>query len=147
MPVVAHEGERDRAILVQLGAPAQATPRAPQSRETEPPGAPSRAAPWTAWALGGLGVVGLGTFVALAASGQSQYNHQCNATGCPPSESAALERERAAGFVALGVGVIASAASVWVFVKGGNRGRVDATARIGVGVTAAGASVLFDGSF
>jgi hypothetical protein len=148
MAIVAHEGERDRAILVQLGAAAQATPlRPPESRETEPPGAPSLAPPWTAWALGGLGVIALGTFVALAASGQSQYDHQCNGTGCPPSESAALERERAVGFVALGVGVVASAASVWLFVRSGTGGRRDASARLGLGVAGTGASLLLGGSF
>jgi hypothetical protein len=144
MPVVAHEGEKDREIRVQLGAPAPPTPLA---RETEAPATPSQPAPWTAWALGGVGVLALGTFVSLAAIGQSQYNQQCTATGCPPSESATLERERAVGFAALGVGLVASAASVWLFVRAGSQRRADAAPRLGISGAGTGATLRLSGSF
>jgi hypothetical protein len=150
LPVVAHEGERDREVQVQLGA-AAAAPQPPPAtvRPTAPSSVlgPASAPPaWIAWTLGGVGVVGLGTFVALAATGQSQYN-DCKASGCSQSESASLERERVGGFVLLGVGLAASTASVWLFVKNANRHSGEAPARVGIGATPTGASLLLGGTF
>jgi hypothetical protein len=143
LPVVAHEGERDREIRVRLGAAVASQPvTAPAS-----PVAPATTPPsWAAWTLGGIGVVGFGAFAALAANGQSQYN-DCKTSGCSQSESASLERERVGGFVLLGVGVAASAASVWLFVKNAHGRRGDTAAQLGVGATATGASVQLGGTF
>jgi hypothetical protein len=141
IPVVAHEGERDREVPVQLGGLAEPS----RSEQTVAAATPSRATPWGAWVLGGVGVVGLGTFIVLAANGQHQYD-QCENVGCPASESSALERQRAIGIVSLGVGVLASAGSVWLFVKARSRRRADTT-RLGIAVTGSGASLRLGGSF
>lgn len=138
--VVAHEGERARDVIVHLTLRVSLTvPTSPASEA-----APSSGAPWPAWVLGGVGVVGLGAFAVLAANGQSQYN-QCTANGCSQSESASLERERVAGFASLGVGLAASAASVWFFVVRRNGATAARTLPVRVGIE--GSSLRLSGSF
>jgi hypothetical protein len=146
LPVVAHEGEHAREVLVQLAAAAPSRETAQAAVPTSPSASSSSAPSWAAWTLGGVGVVALGTFAYLAANGQSQYD-QCKASGCSAGESASLGRERAFGFASLGVGVAASAASAWLFIKNPGARRDGTSARLGVGATPAGTFLRVDGSF
>jgi hypothetical protein len=147
LPVVAHEGQRDREVQVQLGAAAVPQPPSHAVRPAPLSSAPSSELPgWVAWTLGGVGAVGLGTFAALAATGQSQYN-DCKTSGCSQSESASLESERVGGFVLLGVGLAASTASVWLFVKNANGHSGEAPTRVGIGATPTGAALQLSGTF
>jgi hypothetical protein len=134
LPIVAREGEHDRVVAVQL-LPASSAVAPPLSSASTVPG-------WLPWTLGGVGVISLGTFVALAATGQSQYD-TCKNAGCSSSESASLERERAGGFVALGVAVVAAGVSTWLFVKKSG----ETTVQAGAGPTAGGGSLQLQGTF
>jgi hypothetical protein len=108
-PFVARESEKDRLVVATVPAPAP--PPAPPPA----PAAEGRHISWAAYALGGVGVVALGVFVGLAATGQSDYD-ACKTGGCDVSS---LETKRAAAWASLGVGVVAAGAAVVVGVMSG----------------------------
>ena len=146
LSVVAREGEQDRAVLLQLGP----LPRAAHSLEA--PLTPPEASRSTNVALrvpvvlAGVGAVALGTFAALSAIGQSQYD-SCAASGCAASASTSLERERVGAVVALSVGVAASVASVWIFIKRASPTSPDSSAQLGLSGTGSAASLQLVGRF
>ncbi|HEY2517204.1 MAG TPA: hypothetical protein VGI39_40305 [Polyangiaceae bacterium] len=115
MTVVAREGEHGRPLTVTFTSPKAAEPVA----GSEPQGA-SRPIPAGVFVLGGLGLVGLGTFAALGASGQSDENGlrgSCS-PNCNQGEIDRVRGKYIGADVALGVGAAALvSAAVWYFVR------------------------------
>jgi hypothetical protein len=106
---VAAEGEKERAIAIELEPEASAARDVTSAQASAP--API---PWTVYALGGLGAIGIGAFIYLAADGQSTYD-ACKQKGCGEDRQESLRRERFVAWSMLGVGLVASTAAIWIF--------------------------------
>jgi hypothetical protein len=80
--------------------------------------------PVVAWALGGLSVVGVGSFVTFAAMGQSEQNslRSTCAPYCSPSQIAPLQTKFTVANVSLVVGAVALGAGVTIALVGGLHG-------------------------
>jgi hypothetical protein len=114
------DGERGREIVCSLeplqprpsaqpapSAPAQVPPAALQPSSPAPQG-PSHGVPWTAWAFGGLGLAGVGTFAGLALSASSDQDalrHSC-APYCPSSKVDPVATKFTVADVSLVVGLV-----------------------------------------
>ena len=115
---------------VREGAPSQPVrvglrPRADRERVEdvgEPRGA-RRGVPALSWALGGVSLLGFGSFAAFGALGVSQKN-DLDAAGCRPScpsgDVSAARRSFAVADVSLGIGVVSLAAAVLVYALHGD---------------------------
>jgi len=133
--IVLLEGELHRRVTVTLAArpsagplpkaagagvtpasPAGASSLAPASSE---PVAPSRSAvPWPIYALSGVGVAGLGTFVVFGLRGYREevaLESSC-APACAPGSDDAMRRDYVVADVALVTGVAALAAAAVLYV-------------------------------
>jgi hypothetical protein len=127
--VVLGAGEKDRPILVTLGAPqpsmaeatpARATPAPPSSGEAqslaplpEQP-APHKTLPLATYLLGGAAVVAMGVFGYFGIRGLVDANHlrgTC-APGCAPARVDGVEGELRAADIALGVGTLSLAGAM-----------------------------------
>lgn len=109
------EAEKSRVVVVPLtasgagaGAPAKPTP------EALSPG-PS---PW-AYVAGGVGAAGLVTFGVLQLVAQGEYDDLKKECGnaCEPSRVDPIRTKVVASAVALGVGVLGSGVSLWLFTR------------------------------
>jgi len=103
--ILVREGERGRVVRVVFEPPGDA-----QARGTRP-------AAVAGWAFGGVAIAGLVSFgvLALVSSSQKSDLEGC-APRCEPSRVDAMTRNAAFADVALGVGVVAAAASVVFFL-------------------------------
>jgi hypothetical protein len=102
-----HEGEKNREVLVTFGAVAQPPARPPE------PARPVSTLTWVLGGLGGVALIGSGTFGAMGLSARSS-NH-CD-TGCTqPQYNDALTKLQVAD-VLLGVGVVALGAATWLYL-------------------------------
>ena len=115
MTVVAREGEHGRPLTVTFASPKAAEPAAGSESQ-----ATSRPIPLGVFVLGGVGLVGLGTFAALGASGQSDENGLRNSCSpyCAQSDIDRVRGKYVAADVAAGVGAAALVgAAVWYLVR------------------------------
>jgi hypothetical protein len=134
-------------------APVPTPPPSASSTIVAPPvdaGPPQPAPiPWTVWALGGVGVVGLGVFTGFAISGYSGIPalDRCKSTPpyCSESDIQAVRTKYLIGDIGLAVGVVAigAAATIYFF------GRPDAKGRpaVGASFTPDGARAFVGGRF
>jgi hypothetical protein len=107
--VLVREGEKDRPVEIHF---ASAHPKGETKSEDLPPLA--RATPAGVYALGGLGLAGLGTFAVLAATGkerESSLRSSC-APSCSDASVSALKTQFLVGDIGLGVGIVSSAAAL-----------------------------------
>ncbi|MDB5213434.1 MAG: hypothetical protein JWO86_1361 [Myxococcaceae bacterium] len=120
--VLVREGETNRLLTVHVRNAAPAVARAApvflSTIETEP-----RARPISAptFVLAGVGVVGVGAFAFFAATAKgklSDLRDTCGATqSCSQGDVDAVHRDTVIANVALGVGVIALAGALWLFLQ------------------------------
>jgi hypothetical protein len=113
LEVVAREGEKRRLLSVTFPAltPPKSAPAAVERR--------SRPVPRSVWALGGLGVLGLGSFVTLDALGWATHNslrHTC-APFCLDDQVRPVRIEYAIGDVSLAVSVLSLGVATWLFLS------------------------------
>ncbi len=119
--IVAEETVKGRVVEVTLAAaPAPAPAPAPE-RSPSREDAPRAPITWAGTiALGGVGVLGLGTFAVVGLGADSDYRaleSSCGTRCAPESTADVRDRFRVAD-VALGIGVVALAASALVYVLG-----------------------------
>jgi hypothetical protein len=102
--VVVREREKGRAIMVDFGAQPQATPPeapAPGSEEKSGP-------PVTAWVLGGVGAVALGSFAYFGLTGASDASNLRNtcAPRCSDASVSSVRQKLLIADISLGAGVV-----------------------------------------
>jgi hypothetical protein len=120
--ITLREGEREHVLSVELLEQAPSTPAAPPS-EPQPTEAGGRI-PIMAWALGGVGVVGIGSFVAFGLAGQSQQadlRDSCAPT-CTHSQVSPVQTKFAVANVSLAIGVVALGAGVVLAIVNASHG-------------------------
>ncbi len=124
--VLVREGETNRLLTVRLrrAAPEPASPRRaaldvlPGTETTEQP---SRPVPVPAFVLAGVGVIGVGTFAFFGATARSKLSDLRDT--CGPTQSCAqgdvdtVRRDALVANIALGVGVVALAGALWLFLQ------------------------------
>jgi hypothetical protein len=99
--------------------------------------------PSGAWALGAVGVVGLGAGAVLGIKGhvdRADLRERC-APACDPDEVEAIRRDWTIAAVAAGVGAVATGLAIWLVVDGQPR------AQVGLRTTYNGPRLLLGGSF
>lgn len=113
------EGQKNMIVEARFAAPAKPATNASDGGAPKPgEDAASRPIPTSAIVFGGVGVVGVGAFAILGATGlakESSLRAGC-APGCDKSEVSALHARYVAADVSLGVGVAAIAAATILFV-------------------------------
>jgi len=113
--ILLREGEHARSVEVIM-APSAAV-SAPQPAPRHEDGAGSRVqVPWSAWALVGLGTVGLSSFLYFGISGRSEQVHDldpCRGT-CSASAIDSVRRKYLVADVSLGIAVVSFAAAAWL---------------------------------
>jgi hypothetical protein len=137
--VVVREAEKNRPLGVTFPV-TEAKPKGPA------PAAAPRGAPVLAYALGGVGLASLGTFVGLDVSGQSRFA-SCQSHPCSTSTVDSLEVERAAAWATAGVGVALVGSAVWLLLTRHPEPAGTARVDIGVGGWRDGAFVRAIGAF
>ncbi|MGH7684446.1 MAG: hypothetical protein ACREMT_08880 [Vulcanimicrobiaceae bacterium] len=102
--------DRTRSIDIVVGAPP-----ASSSSTSSSPGPANHTA---AYVVGGIGAAGLAAFAVLGTWTYADYNHQRSTCGsrCDPNDVSALETRAHVADIVLGVGVVALAAAVVLYV-------------------------------
>ena len=110
--VVVREGEKNRRVELAVGAAA-----------VEKPTEATSSKPIAAWAMTGVGAVGLVSAGVLSAIGWGIYGNLSSTCGhaCNESQVAPLRAIWPAAFVALGVGLVAGGVGVALFAVHGKR--------------------------
>ncbi len=113
--VVMHAGEKNRQVMVRIGAPAPApTPATPEG----PAKSSSGGIPTAAIVVGAIGVVAIGSFAFFGITGKSEISELRN-TCAPNCEQSRVDSARSKLIVAdisLGVGVVALGVATWMFL-------------------------------
>jgi hypothetical protein len=110
------EGEKDRRERVVMGSspsPKEANVRAVP---VAPPMLAKRPFPVAGWVAAGVGVAAFGFFGTFGGLGVSERSSYGCATGCPGGEKSAVDSKFVVADVALGVGVVAVGAVVWIYL-------------------------------
>ena len=122
--VVVVDGEKGRVVTARFGgaeAGATATqgPGAGEGADASSTTSSGRTLTPPVLVLGGVGVVGLGTFVAFAivASGDLNNLRKTCAPYCSSSQLSSVKTEALVADVSLGIGVVALAAATYVFFR------------------------------
>jgi hypothetical protein len=117
---VINEGDSRRKIAADFSAAQHAAPQ--PSAHPVPSGDGSGSnfrVPVSAYVLGGLGVVALGSFTAFALSGKSKENDlksNC-APHCPESEVSVMDNRYLAADISLGVGIASLGVAAWILLS------------------------------
>jgi hypothetical protein len=116
------EGERGREIVCELTSltlPASTPVEAPPPAERPSPSTTASVRlPWTVWALGGLGVAGLGSFAVFGLWGRNdedKASHTCK-PNCTPDVADAIRTKYVVADVSLAVGLVALGAAAIIGV-------------------------------
>lgn len=130
--------------------PAQATRGGAAHLAGEAPPQTTRPIPPLAYVLGGTAVVGFGTFAVFGLTGNTtkqDLQSHCSPS-CNDSDVSSLEARFIAADVALGVGALAAAGAVTVFLLRPERPvHGPAVTAVGIAPTSRGASLQWRGSF
>ena len=122
--VLVREGEKAREVQVRftrgaLGAP---NPGASEARSGDAPAPPNETTRWPVWLTGGVTVAALGTFAGFGLAGVSQRSDliaTCNHR-CSTDDKDSVDRKFLVADVALGVALIAGAATVVLLLTSGS---------------------------
>jgi hypothetical protein len=112
--VVAREGEKNRAIVVKLGGDNTADVGGDKT-----PTAVDRPTPASVYALGAVGIVGLGAFTAFALMGnakKSDLDSQNCKPNCAQSDVDSIKSKYLLADISLGVGVVALGAATVLYL-------------------------------
>jgi hypothetical protein len=116
------QGEKNRRVVFDLGAPGQRVPVAPGTAAAVVP----RRAPLLAYGAAGVGVLSLGAFAFLAMSGTRELNalhEECAVTRlCTRDDLDDVKRKLLVADVALATAVVAIGVSVILFIAHANAG-------------------------
>jgi hypothetical protein len=131
----------ERALLITVRPPAAPTP--PEAARPAP--VEAEGVPPLAYLLGGIGVVGLGSFGVFGLLGRSEQKDlesSCSPR-CSPAQAEPVRRKYLFADISLGVGLVALGAATWISLSSNP---TPTTARLGVGVARGGASLLLQGN-
>lgn len=150
LPVVIRTGEKYRVINVVFPAPetppSSLRPQPAAAAVTAPEG--SAEVPALSYVFGGLGVAGVGAFVALRMIGASDFDamkKDC-APGCLDGDVDNLKLKYTLSNVALGVGVASLGAAIVIYAVAPNEPE-DPSGTLALVPTADGSRLVFDGRF
>jgi hypothetical protein len=131
-----HQAEKNRIVRVQLA-------RAPAADGA------NRGIPVLSYVLGGVAVVGLGTFAYFGLRGASEHGdaEESCAPECPRAKVDAIERHYGIADVGLGVGIASAAAAVIVYFVSQPSGHAASEARLQLRPSRGGASLLWAAHF
>lgn len=113
--IVLREGEKMRAISVQLPSSRAAIP--PEAKDDLRPPTTDRPIPASVYVFGALGVASLGTFGVAAAIGDSDWSRSNCGNGCLADDAGRVRRELLVADVALGIGLVASGIATWLYLQ------------------------------
>lgn len=150
LPVVIRTGEKYRVINVVFPAPetqpSSLRPQPAAAAVTAPES--SAEVPALSYVFGGLGVAGVGAFVALRMIGASDFDamkKDC-APGCLDGDVDNLKLKYTLSNVALGVGVASLGAAIVIYAVAPNEPE-DPSGTLALVPTADGSRLVFDGRF
>ena len=150
LPVVIRTGEKYRVINVVFPAPEapKATLQAPAAALAAAPPEASGGVPALSYVFGGLGVAGVGAFVALRLIGASDYKamEDTCAPTCLDSDIDNLKLKYLLSNVALGVGAASLGAAIVIYAVAPSEPEAPA-ASVALVPTAGGSSLVFDARF
>ena len=109
--ILVHQGERDRVVIVTL------RPTAGHDASQANAGTRGRV-PTSAYVLGAVGVAAtaIGTYLALSGINDAKHLQTTCKPACAESDVAAARTKIVAGNVGVGVGLVALAGAVWVYL-------------------------------
>jgi hypothetical protein len=149
--VLAREGEKNRRIVARFGnigeGPTGTTPAA------APPAAPQRlSTPSSVYILGGVGLLGIGTFGyfgALGLSAKSELDKRGCKPSCPAPDVESMKRRFIVADVGLGVGIVAAGIATIIFVTRESSGPSarDTSWKFDLAPTVGGAHAAFGTAF
>jgi hypothetical protein len=147
---VIRTGEKYRVINVVFPAPAApaAPVGAPAVAADGTVGEDSAGVPALSYVLGGLGVAGIGAFVALRLIGSSDFGAMQDtcAPGCSDSDIDDLKLKYLLSNVALGVGAASLGAAIIVYAVAPSEPEAP-SARVALVPTVGGSRLVFDARF
>jgi hypothetical protein len=111
-------GEKSRDVTLRLEATPQTAPSA--SASSGPTDEAPHSIPTISYVLGGVGLVGLGVFAYLGASGKSRESDLETACSphCSPDDVSALRSKYIGADIALGFGVVSLGVATWLALRG-----------------------------
>jgi hypothetical protein len=128
--IVAREGDKHRAVRLELGAAVSQAAAEPTSPPSPPPSAPDEAPrepatagpPVLAYVFAGLGVVALGSFTYFALTGKDQEDDLMSrcAPNCERDEADSLHQKYLIADVSLGVAVVSLGVATVLFLSSGS---------------------------
>lgn len=131
--VVAREGERQRIVMRDL--PVEGASSAPSpAPSSSPPPPEHRAIPWTVYAAGGTAAAAWALFGVFSIYGVSEYHsleERCS-PGCSSSDQSALRTKFLVADISLGVALVATAATVWLYLSRPSSARAQTTTPLGL---------------
>jgi hypothetical protein len=150
MAVVIRTGEKYRVINVVFPAPAEASAplRGPSGAVQVTPPEGSAEVPVLSYVLGGVGVAGIGAFVALRLIGGSDFDamKETCSPNCLDSDIDNLKLKYMLSNVALGVGAASLGAALVIYAVAPNEPE-DPSASVALVPTADGSRLVLDGRF
>jgi hypothetical protein len=112
---VVREREKGRTIVVEFGG-------APKSEETAPAPPPAKGPSLLPWIIGGVGVVGMGSFVYFGISGSTDASNLRNtcAPHCSDASVSDVKQKLLIADISLGVGVVSLGVAGALLLFGGH---------------------------
>lgn len=138
----AKRGDRGHAISADFSTQAPKT-EAPVAPVAAPKDGASRPIPVLVWVLGGVGVVGLGSFAYFGSKGKSEEDHLASscAPNCDPADVDRSHQKFLIADISLGVSIAAFAGATYFFVTRPKKG--EAATTVGVSPLPRGGGAAF----
>jgi hypothetical protein len=117
-------GERNQRVTVEISAPDPRLIVVPPPPSDNVVIERTRPVPWTVYALGGIGVLALGSFTAFAATGRSaESDLEACAPNCPHDDVQSVATKYFVADFSLGVGLVALGAATILYLTRGETQR------------------------
>ncbi|MBI5532328.1 MAG: hypothetical protein HY898_06420 [Deltaproteobacteria bacterium] len=154
--IVVREGEKNRKLHADFSKVAAPPPAASSSAATPPPEPPpdepksGKKQPILAYALGGVGVLALGSFAIFGLSGKSKENDLTSncAPNCAQGDVDTMRTRYLIADISLGVGVVSLGVATWLYLSHTKKANPPASAAwIDVSPAPGGGQLMLRGGF